>query len=291
MQKPIKVSLIGTGLLGKAVAEKLAKSVDQVTVYNRTRPKAESLAGLGVTIADSPSQAIAASECTLLFLTDSAATDEVLFNSAHKVNLQGKSIIQMGTISPAESIALESKISQSGGNYFECPVLGSIPEAKEGKLILMVGATEEQFETWRDFLKILGPNPLYIGKVGQAAALKLALNQLIASLTTAFALSLGFVLNNNIDVEMFMNILRESALYAPTFDKKLSRMLDRSFLNPNFPTTHLLKDINLFAKEAKKLNMNTDMLEGIKKVITETIEKGFAETDYSSLYEAINPKR
>jgi len=286
----MNISLIGTGLLGKAVAERLAEAVDQVTVYNRTRAKAESLSELGVIIADSPSRAIEASECTVLFLSDGAAIEEVLFKSEPKAVLRGKTIIQMGTIAPAESIALEAKVSQSGGVYFECPVLGSIPEAKAGKLILMVGAKDVQFKTWQDLFKVLGPNPLYIGKVGQAAALKLALNQLIASLTTAFASSLGFVVNNNIDVEMFLSILRESALYAPTFDKKLQRMLDRSFLNPNFPTRHLLKDLSLFTKEAEKLHMNTDMLEGIKKVITKTIEKGLAETDYSSLYEAVNPK-
>lgn len=66
--------------------------------------------------------------------------------------------------------------------------------------------------------------------------MKLALNQLIASLTVGFSTSLALLQRNNVDIDKFMDILRPSALYAPTFDKKLQRMLDREYSNPNFPT-------------------------------------------------------
>ena len=127
---------------------------------------------------------------------------------------------------------------------------------------------------------------MLIGAVGKAAAVKLALNQLITSLSSAFALSLSFVERQDVDVDLFMEILRNSALYAPTFDKKLQRMRDRNYSNPNFPTKHLLKDTDLFISEAKSIGININSIEGVRQIL-EIAMKGFSEADYSSLFSAI----
>lgn len=133
-----------------------------------------------------------------------------------------------------------------------------------------------------------GTDPLLIGGVGSAAALKLALNQLIVSLTSAFALSLGFLQRQNVDIDVFMKVLRESALYAPTFDKKLPRMLEENFENPNFPTLHLMKDTNLFIDEAANLGLDISNLEAIREILEKAIKMSLGNKDYSSLYTAIN---
>jgi 3-hydroxyisobutyrate dehydrogenase len=223
-------------------------------------------------------------------LTNATAIEEILLSEASRQELKGRTVIQMGTISPRESKAIASQVVEAGGEYIEALVLGSIPEAEAGKLIVMVGASEEQFQKWSDFLKHFSSEPLHIGSVGAAAGVKLALNQLIASLTSAFALSLGFVQRQGADVEMFMQILRQSALFAPTFDKKLQRMLDRNYENPNFPTKHLLKDTNLFLNEDKFNGLNVSSLEGIRQILEMAQDMGLAEDDYSALFSAINPE-
>jgi 3-hydroxyisobutyrate dehydrogenase len=154
----------------------------------------------------------------------------------------------------------------------------------------MVGASPEHFQKWSELLKHFGPEPVLLGPVGSAAAAKLALNQLIASLTSAFALSLGFVERQGVEVEQFMQILRQSALYAPTFDKKLQQMRDRNYANPNFPTKHLLKDTNLFLTEAQSIGLNVSSLEGVRKVLETAQQLGLSEADYSSLFSAITPE-
>jgi 3-hydroxyisobutyrate dehydrogenase len=136
----------------------------------------------------------------------------------------------------------------------------------------------------------LGQSQCCSAPVGSAAAAKLALNQLIASLTSAFALSLGFVERQGVEVEQFMQILRQSALYAPTFDKKLQQMRDRNYANPNFPTKHLLKDTNLFLTEAQSIGLNVSSLEGVRKVLETAQQLGLSEADYSSLFSAITPE-
>jgi 3-hydroxyisobutyrate dehydrogenase len=222
-------------------------------------------------------------------LSDYEAIRDVLFSRDSTSALSGRTFIQMGTISPQESVTLSKLIMKHGGDYFEAPVLGSIPEAMEGKLIVMVGGSSDQFERWSGLLSCFGPDPLLIGRVGQAAALKLAMNQLIAGLTSAFSLSLAFVQCSGVPTEHFMDILRKSALYAPSFDKKCHRMLERDFSDPNFPTKHLAKDIGLFFTAAKSLNLETAGLEGIRKIVEKAIFQGQGEEDYSAIHNIIYP--
>lgn len=224
-------------------------------------------------------------------LTNAAAIRSVLLSERSRQQLPGRTVIQMGTITPTESKAIRDQVIAAGGDYLEAPVLGSTPEVKAGKLIVMVGGTPEQFEYWSKLLQNFGSEPLLIGSVGSAAAVKLALNQLIASLSTAFALSLNFVQRQGIDVELFMQILRNSALYAPTFDKKLQRMRDRNYSNPNFPTKHLLKDTDLFITEAKSAGLNVSSIEGVRNILEVAVNRGLAEDDYSSLFSALDPEQ
>lgn len=280
-----KIGFIGTGLMGLPMAKCLIDAGHSVTAYNRTAAKLESLTG--ATIVSSASEAITASECVILMLTNAQAIQETLL--ADSSVLPERTVIQMSTISPDESQSIRDQVVAAGGTYLEAPVLGSIPEARSGKLIVMVGAEPELFEKWRSLLQIFGENPVLLGSVGSAATVKLALNQLIGSLTSAFATSLGLVLRQNVDVEAFMKILRQSALYAPTFDKKLQRMLDRDFENPNFPTKHLQKDIGLFIEAARSSNLETASVEGVQEILNQAISENLSNLDYAALFAIVCP--
>lgn len=286
----MEIALLGTGLMGRPMAERLLEANHRLIVFNRTREKAEPLRTLGAEIAESAHEAIRSSKCVILMLANAQAIHEVLLSPPSLAELSHRTVIQMGTISPTESIAISREVLKAGGGYLEAPVLGSIAEAKGGKLILMVGAPPEQFRRWLELLKCLGPDPLLIGPVGHASGLKLAMNQLIASLTAAFALSLGFVQRREIDVDLFMRILRDSFLYAPQFDKKFERMISRDHSNPYFPTKHLVKDIDLFLSEARSMNIDTLGLEGIRRLLAITLERGYTEEDYSAMFDAITQK-
>ena len=272
------------------MAERLLAANLSVIAYNRTQAKLQPLKNAGAAIAQSPVEVLQQADCVLLMLTDATAIQTVLLSPEARPALAGRTIIQMGTIAPSESCAIAAEVKAAGGDYLEAPVLGSIPEAQAGKLMVMVGGSPEQFQHWFSLLQQLGSKPQLIGEVGSAAALKLALNQLIGSLTTAFALSLGFVLRQGVDVETFMGILRDSALYAPTFDKKLQRMVERNYANPNFPTKHLLKDMNLFLGEAQSAGLNVSSLEGVREILEIAQKLNLAEGDYSALFSAVNPQ-
>lgn len=280
------IGFVGTGLMGSPMALGLLGAGFSVQVYNRTPEKLAPLIAAGGTAAGSVAALVRSVDRLVLMLTDGTAIRELLLTPA--VDFQGKTVVQMGTIAPQESRDLAVAIGDRGGMYLEAPVLGSIPEATAGKLLVMVGGDPAVMAANLDILRVFGPEPQHIGPVGTAAALKLALNQLITSLTSAFSLSHGFCQREGVPMEALMGILRSSALYAPTFDKKLDRMNRRQFDHPNFPTKHLLKDTRLFLEAAQPHPLDTRFLAILAQLLEKAIAQGYGDSDYAALYQAIH---
>lgn len=286
----MNIALLGTGIMGTPMAERLMQSGHTVAVYNRTVDKVKPLVALGAHAFSTPAQAVKASDVVVLMLSDFKAISAVLFGFP-RVSFRNRTVIQMSTIAPEESLRLAKRVKRLGGEYFECPVLGSKEEVKSGALILMFGGSQSQHRTWSEFLTAFGKAPLYIGEVGKASGMKLALNQLIAGLGTAFSLSLAFIESSDIDRVLFMNVLRQSALFAPMFDKKWERLINHRYEGPNFPTKLLLKDVNLFLKEARQQKLNTETLSGIRRVLELAIQSGYGDVDYISVIETMRSRR
>jgi 3-hydroxyisobutyrate dehydrogenase len=285
----MRVAFIGTGLMGHPMAERVLAAGHELIAFNRTQEKAEPLARKGARIAGSAREAIEAGECAIFMVRDGNVVRELLSDEGFIPSLGGRTVIQMSTIGPVESVRLMEDVRGAAGDYLEAPVLGSVPQAEEGKLLVMMGGSSEQFEHWGDLLRCFGPEPRLVGPVGHAATLKLALNQLIAALSAAFSLSLGMVRRKGVEVDLFMDILRKSAFYAPTFDRKLPQMLSRDFSSPNFPAALLLKDLDLARAEADGLGLDTTALDGVRNVVKKTVEDGKGRDDYAALYETIDP--
>lgn len=272
--------------MGQALGERLLDQQQDIVIYNRSADKTLKLVQQGASVAPSAQEAVVESETCLLFLSDAAAISKVL-DTIEPRCFMGKTVVQMGTIAPAESRVIDQRLTESGGHYLECPVLGSLPEARTGSLILMAAGERTVFDSVLPLLNLIGKAPQYFGSIGQASTVKLAMNQLIAGLTSSFALSLALIEREHVNVEQFMSVVRNSALYAPTFDKKLARMLSGDFSNPNFPTKHLAKDTTLFLQVAEQLALNTSALEGISTLLQHTLAQGLADTDYSAIYAGV----
>lgn len=287
----VTVAVLGGGLMGRPMALRLKACGYDVRLYNRTSRKVEDLRRQGIPVAGHPIQAIQEARVIILMLADAPAIHAVLDLLDGPSVLNEKTVIQMGTIGPDESRTCGRKIAALGGDYLEAPVLGSLAEAKEGRLLVMVGASPEQFAAWQGLLGCFGPHPRWIGPVGRAALVKLALNQLIASHIAALSLSLAMIQRSGVPVESFMTLLRDSALFAPMFEKKLPRLLNRQYDNPNFSARHLLKDIDLCREAAESLNLQIGGLDGVRSLLSEAVGQGWGDADYSALYEVISPAR
>ena len=279
---------MGIGLMGHAFVARYLSQGYTVRVFNRSQNKIKELVDNGVIVCATADELVSLSSTIILMVSDAQAIKALLQLDTQK-DLNGKTILQMATISPTQSKEIGKAITACGGHYLEAPVLGSIPEAQTGTLIIMAGGSKAVFEDVLPTLQVLGTAPRYIGETGSAAALKLAMNQLIASLTAGFSLSLGYAMKNGVDTDLFMDTVRESALYAKTYDKKLEKYLQRDFGAANFSTRHLLKDIRLFIDDAKAAGLNTDALEGIERITNKTVEDGMDLMDYSSIFQVICP--
>ena len=277
------LALLGTGLLGSAIGSRLLERGHGLRVWNRRPERCQPLLAAGALAASSPAAAAAGADWLITVLSDGPTTAAVLLEQIDG-GLAGRRVLQMGTIGVAESVALAAAVEQRGGHYLEAPVLGSRPEALAGTLQLMAGGAAPLFTEALPLLADLAAAPRHLGPVGSGMAAKLALNQLIASLTHAFSLSLHLVQRQGVAVEAFMELLRGSALYAPTFDKKLQRELDGDYANPNFPTAHLRKDLALFLEASSAAGLEGEGLGGLLRLLERSSAAGLDGLDYCALH-------
>nr|WP_115094778.1 NAD(P)-dependent oxidoreductase [Synechococcus sp. UW106] len=277
-----RVALIGTGLLGTAIGQRLMQEGIEVAVWNRTAERSQSLLDAGAKAITKLEFAAESCGAIITVLRDGPVTKKVV---AELGDLAGRCVIPMGTMGVAEISDLGNQIQQQNGRCLEAPVLGSKPQALSGTLLVMAGGEATDFAQQQSLLTCLSEQPIHIGPVGSGAATKLALNQLIASLTHSFSLSLQLIQRAGVPVETFMNILRTSALYAPTFDKKLQRMLDHNYADPNFSTALLRKDLRLFLEEATTAGLQEHGLTGLLSLLEQAKGTDLDDQDYCALHE------
>jgi 3-hydroxyisobutyrate dehydrogenase-like beta-hydroxyacid dehydrogenase len=280
------VAFLGTGLMGAPMARRLLRAQYPLRVWNRTAAKAQVLAAEGAVVATSPAEALEGAQVAILMLADKSAIEASLAGPA-TARLAGVAVVQMGTIAPEESQELARAIAAAGGEYLEAPVLGSVPQAEAGELVVMAGGDEALFRRLEPILRCFSPAPRWVGPVGHGSTLKLALNQLIAALTVAYATSLRMVEKAGVDVDAFVSIVRGSALYAPTFDRKLPSMRAREFHPVNFPTRHMLKDVRLVRRTAQQLGLATEVLASLETLYARTATGPLADADYAAVSLAV----
>ena len=276
------VAVLGTGLLGDAIAQRCLSQGSTVHAWNRSKERVEPLLALGAKEIGDLSEVSSTCETIITVLRDGPVTANVV---AELGALHHTTVIPMGTMGVGESKALATQVQRQNGAYLEAPVLGSKPQALSGSLLVMAGGDADVFEQQLDLLRHLSQQPKLVGPVGSGAATKLALNQLIASLTHSFSLSLRLIQQAGVPVETFMEILRPSALYAPTFDKKLERMLQGHYEDPNFSTALLRKDLELFLQETSAAGVQDLGLQGLTQLLNQAKGTQLDDQDYCALHE------
>ena len=275
------IALLGTGLLGEAIGRRLLEQGVTLKVWNRTAAKCQPLLEQGAVLIDNLEGAAKGCEALITVLRDGPISADVI---AELGDLDAVCCLPMGTMGISESRQLELQVHRQNGFYLEAPVLGSKSEALKGALLVMAGGEAPVFQQQLPLLRLLAVDPKWMGATGSGAASKLALNQLIGSLTHGYSLALRLVEASGLEIERFMEVLRPSALYAPTVDKKLDRMITNDFTNPNFTTALLRKDLKLFVREAALAGVNAEALMGLVQLLNRAEGTSLDEADYSALH-------
>jgi 3-hydroxyisobutyrate dehydrogenase-like beta-hydroxyacid dehydrogenase len=226
--------------MGGAIARRLKTGGFQVSVWDRTRRKAEALnAG---PVADSPADAVRKAQVVISMVTGPQAVQEVYFGPAGVFEAAaGKTIVEMSTAGPGVALALADAAKSNRARLIEAPVMGSVPAVESGTLVILAGAAPEDLEAARPVLQQLG-EVHYVGQVGSAAALKLIANSFLAIVSASAAELLAAGTAHALDPERVFWILTR---VAPGLKLREAGFLRRHHEPTMFAMRDMLKDLDL----------------------------------------------
>jgi 3-hydroxyisobutyrate dehydrogenase-like beta-hydroxyacid dehydrogenase len=245
--------------MGSAIASRLVKAGHDVTVYNRTRSRAEPLAAEGAVIADSPAGAIAG-EATITMLADDAAVEAVVLGDDSVLQGLPKDAvhISMSTITVALSEELAAAHRAVGQRYLAAPVFGRPDAAAAGKLFIVVGGEADVIARCQPLFDALGQKTFVIGDTPPWANLvKLGGNFLIASMIESVGEAVALMRKSGVDPHRFIDIMTDSLFAAPIYRTYGELIVEQRFQPPGFAMPLGLKDIRsvLAAAETQRVPM------------------------------------
>jgi len=215
-----KVGFCGLGLMGLPMAERLLAAGLELTVWNRTKDKAEPLVARGAIAAASPAEAARDADVVITMLATPEALEEVVFGSGGLAEglRAGQTYLEMSTVGPDVVGDMAGRLPD-GVRLLDAPVLGSVPQATAGELKIFVGGPQVAFDQVRIVLEAMG-TPRRLGELGAGAAMKLVVNSTLGALMTGLgeALALGDALG--LDTAMVLDVLADSPIGVPAKGKR-----------------------------------------------------------------------
>lgn len=243
----MRVGFIGLGHMGRPMAGRLAGSEFPLTVWNRSPGRTAALAAAGAAVAGSPAELAASSDVVITMLSDAAAVRAVLAGPGGVLPAMpaGGIVVDMSTIGPAAARELGGHAAEHGVGFVDAPVSGSVALAEQGMLTTMAGGPLTAFERVRPVLARLTRAQLYLGPPGAGAAMKLAVNILIAATNQAVAEALALAAGSGIDPAAAYDTLTSSAVSSPFLEYKRQAFLDPGAAPVSFTTALMSKDLGL----------------------------------------------
>ncbi|HVC81007.1 MAG TPA: NAD(P)-dependent oxidoreductase [Chloroflexota bacterium] len=242
----MRVGLLGLGVMGAGMAGKLLDHGHGLTVYNRTRARAEALASRGARVADTPREAAEAAEAVITMVSNDEALREVAEGSdGFLAGLNaGALLLQMSTIGPDTTDWLADQAAERGASMVDGPVLGSLPEAAEGKLWVLAGADAAVLERAQPVLSSVSQTVYHIGGIGQGTRIKLCSNLVGGGLVAALAEGMALLDAEGIDPNLYIRILQETNLPSRLWLGRANLIAKRDFA-PRFSLDNMAKDLRL----------------------------------------------
>jgi len=275
--------------MGQAMARRLAEQGFSVVVYNRTLEKAESFQRQfpHTTIASTAAEAVQTAETVITMLADDQAVTQVA-NGPRGIlaGLKPEQVwIDCSTISPELSQSLSRDAAQVGAVRLEAPVGGSVNAAESGTLVVWLGGDVEAVSRVEPVLQVLAARYEYVGPVGQALALKLAINLNLGIQVAALAEGLLLAHRSGIALDRALELMLNSAIASPAMKYRGPWMLELPDM-PWFKLDLMKKDLELALAEvshpaALPLSQTTDHL------LQEASQSGWGNQELAALLRAL----
>jgi 3-hydroxyisobutyrate dehydrogenase-like beta-hydroxyacid dehydrogenase len=282
------ISYLGLGTMGSGMASNLLKAGYQLTVWNRSAEKCKPFARKGARVADTPADAARDVDLVIYMLSNDQAVEEVVFGAKGILSgiKEGQIAIDMSTVLPATSLREEEAYAKRGVDFLDAPVFGSKKESAEAKLWIMAAGNKAIFEKVKPVLTKLGQTVHYFGKNGNAAAMKLVGNLIVALELEALSEGLVLAQKAGLDLNTVMEVVKVADFRSPLLVSNGQNILKRDF-SPGFALKLMLKDAGLIQKFGDNLKSPIPALRVVERNLAAAVDLGFGKENASALIKAL----
>ncbi|MFK0140789.1 NAD(P)-dependent oxidoreductase [Streptomyces murinus] len=283
--KPI-VSVLGTGIMGAAMARNLCRAGLEVRAWNRTRDKAEPLAADGARIADTPAEAVEGADVVLTMLYDGNTVLEVMREAAPA--LRRGAVWAQSTTAGSELIGdLAAFADAHGLLFYDAPVLGTKEPAEAGKLTVLAAGPEEGRTVVTPVFDAVGAKTLWTGEdgaEGSASRLKLVANSWVLAVTAATGETLALAKGLDVDPQKFFELIGGGPLDMGYLRAKSQVLLEGKLTPASFAVTTAEKDARLIVAAGKGNGVRLDVAEATAERFARAAAQGHGQEDMAAAY-------
>jgi 3-hydroxyisobutyrate dehydrogenase len=285
MAEGTKVAVLGTGIMGAAMARNLLSDGMEVRAWNRSREKAEPLAQEGAEVADNPADATRGADFLLTMLSDADVIEEAVGGDVLSALAEDGVWLQMSTVGDEGNERLSDLANQHGVPYVDAPVLGTKQPAEQGQLIVLASGPEDVREKSERVFDAVGSKTVWLGDAGAGSSLKLVINNWIVGLLGVLAETVAFAKTVGVDPAAFLETIEGGPLGLPYAQLKGNMMIEEDFPT-SFSARLARKDAGLVLGAAEAHNLPMPVAEAIAARFDEAIQTGYGEEDMAAVYRA-----
>ena len=290
MAENTTVALLGTGIMGAAMARNLLGAGMEVRAWNRSTEKAEPLADDGATVAEDATEAARGADFLLTMLADADAIEEVVGDGVLQALAEGAVWLQMSTVGERGHATLAHLAAENGVAFVDAPVLGTKAPAEQGQLVVLTSGPEEVREKCEPVFGAVGGKTVWLGEAGEGSRLKLVVNNWIVGLLGVLAETIAFARATGVEPQKFLETIECGPLGLPYAQIKGGMMIAEDFPT-SFSARLARKDAALVLDAAGARDLDMAVAAAVTAHFDEAIGACHGEEDMAAVYEATKPKQ
>lgn len=279
-----KIGFIGVGIMGKSMVRNLMKAGYQVSIYSRTRSKAEDVIAEGAIWHDSAAQCAKGQDAVITIVGYPKDVEEVYFgeNGIIANADPGTYLIDMTTTSPKLAARIAEEAKQAGLHGMDAPVTGGDAGAKAGTLTILVGGERKDFEACLPVFQAMGKNIHYTGKAGNGQHTKMCNQIAIAGALAGACEAMVYAKNMGLNVGETLQAISTGAAGSAQMNNVASKAVEDHY-EPGFFMKHFIKDMALADEEAREAGVTLDVLEDVLSICRKLEAEGMGDLGTQAL--------
>ena len=279
-----RIGFIGTGVMGSSMARNLMRAGYPVSVYTRTKKKAQALLDAGACWASSPAELSKEADVVISIVGYPKDVEEIYLGAAGVLSVKkGGAVIDMTTSSPALAKKIFAAAKEKGVDALDAPVSGGDIGARDASLAIMVGGEKEAFERYRDIFAAVGKNVRYFGAAGSGQFVKMSNQIAIASNMLGVAEAMAYAKKSGLDAEAVQQTIAAGAAGSWSLTNLAPKMLAGDWA-PGFFIKHFLKDMRIAIESAEEMGLDLPGLKLSKKLYDELSVRGMDDCGTQAIF-------